>query len=157
MVREVILQAGTQELVLLWICAAMVVLLAMVSDLGAGLYKATLRGDTRTSYALKRSVYKFLTYEGAILVGGCIDLLMHFAHFFLLIGVEALDSVPVVALLVGIFLCVVELLSIREKADKKTHATMKKVEGAAGEIGGKLLDSLVEALTERIKKEMKKD
>lgn len=142
---------GTRELLLMWCAASLVVLVSMFADLCAGLYKAKIRGDKRTSYALKRSVYKFLTYEGAILIGGCIDLLIHFAHLFSLVGLDTLDSVPVIALLIGIFLCAVELMSIREKADAKTHETMKKVEDAATKVSDKLLDNFVEALVERMK------
>ncbi|MBR4552900.1 MAG: phage holin family protein [Bacteroidaceae bacterium] len=149
---------GTREQMLLWAAVAAVVLMALVGDLCAGLYKAKLRGDARTSYALKRSVYKFLTYEGAVLVGGCIDLLMHFAHFFRLIGIASLDNVPLVAILVGIFLCVVELLSIREKADAKTHKTMKKVEDAASKlITEQVADRLIDALLERAAKKIKNE
>ena len=143
---------GIKELLIVLSVATIVVFVAMFADLIAGLWKANTRGDRRTSYALKRSVYKFLTYEGAMIVGGCIDVLMNLANLFELIGVEALDNVPVVALLVGIFLCAVELMSIREKADDKTHKTMRKVEDAAGKVGDKLLDSLVEAISERLKK-----
>lgn len=148
---------GLNELFCIWTAASLIVFFAMVGDLGAGLYKAKLRGDARTSYGLKRSVYKFLTYEGAVLVGGCIDVLMHLARMWRLFGVEALANIPVVALVVGIFLCVVELLSIREKADDKTHETMKKVEKVAGKVGDKVLDSFVEALTERIREKGKKE
>lgn len=148
---------GLREMLLIWAAASLVVLTAMLSDLLAGLWKAKLRGDKRTSYALKRSVYKFLTYEGAIIVSGCIDMLMHFARLFLLIGVEVLENVPVVALLVGIFLCVVELLSIREKADEKTHKTMKKVEDMAGHFSEKAADRFLDLIFDRLKERLDKD
>ena len=127
----------------------------MVVDLVSGLYKAKIRGDIHNSTALKRSVYKFLTYEGAMVVAACIDVLMNFAHFFALVGLEVLDNVAVVTLFIGIFLCVVELMSVREKADAKTHANFQKVEATAAKISdavlGKVMDAVVESLTQRIK------
>ena len=135
----------------------LVVLFAMIVDLCSGLYKAHIRGDARRSEALKRSAYKFLTYEGGMMIAACIDILMHFAHFFSLVGLHALDNVAVVTILIGIFLCIVELLSIRENADKKTHAQMSKVEKAAAEISSKAMDRIVDAIldkgTDKIRKE----
>lgn len=156
MILPELMRDGTRELMLLWASDQLVVFAAMAIDLVAGLWKAKIRGDARTSYALKRSVYKFLTYEGAVLVAGCIDVLMHLAHFYKLIGLQALDSIPVVAFIVGIFLCVVELWSIREKADAKTHKTMKKVEDAASKLfTEQVADRLIDALLERAAKKIK--
>ena len=135
----------------------LVVLFAMIVDLASGLYKAHIRGDARRSEALKRSVYKFLTYEGAMVVAACIDVLMHFAHFFTLIGLDALDNVAVVTIIVGVFLCVVELLSIRENADKKTHAQMSKVEKAAAEISSKAMDRIVDAILDKVTDKIRKE
>lgn len=148
---------GARELILMIVMACLVVLVAMVVDLASGLYKAKLRGDVRSSAALKRSIYKFLTYEGAMVVAACIDVLMHLAHFFPLIGLGALDSVACVTILVGIFLCVVELLSVREKADSKTHAQMRKVEGAVAKVSDKVVERVVDAILDRITDKIKKD
>lgn len=148
---------GLRELLLMIAMACVVVLFSMVVDLGAGLYKAHIRGDARRSEALKRSAYKFLTYEGAMMVAACIDVLIHFAHFYTLIGLQALDNVAVVTLFIGIFLCVVELMSIREKADKKTHAHIKKVESAAAKLGDKALEKVVDAILDRITDKIKKE
>ena len=135
----------------------LVVLFAMIVDLCSGLYKAHIRGDARRSEALKRSAYKFLTYEGAMMVAACIDILMHFAHFFALVGLSALDNVAVVTIMIGIFLCIVELLSIRENADKKTHAQMSKVEKAAAEISSKAMDRIVDAILDKVTDKIKEN
>ena len=148
---------GLRDLLLMIAMSCSVVLVAMIVDLVSGLYKAKLRGDARTSEALKRSVYKFLTYEGAMVVAACIDLLMHFAHFFSLVGLNSLDNVAIITIFVGVFLCVVELLSVRENADKKTHAQMAKVEAAAGKLGEKALDRIVEAILDKVTDKIKKD
>lgn len=148
---------GTRELFLMIASACIVVLIAMVVDLVSGLYKAKIRGDIHNSTALKRSVYKFLTYEGAMVVAACIDVLMHLAHFFPLIGLGALDSVACVTILVGIFLCVVELLSVREKADSKTHAQFRKVEEAAIKVSDKVVDRVLDAIVERVTDKIKEN
>lgn len=147
---------GTREMLLMIAMCCIVVLFAMIVDLGSGLYKAHIRGDARRSEALKRSAYKFLTYEGAMMVAACIDILMHFAHFFALVGLAALDNVAVVTIMIGIFLCIVELLSIRENAEKKTHAQFKKVESAAAQISDKVVDRVVEAIIKRVENKIAK-
>lgn len=149
--------AGTREMLLMIAMCCLVVLFAMIVDLCSGLYKAHIRGDARRSEALKRSAYKFLTYEGAMMVSACIDILMHFAHFFALVGLSALDNVAVVTIMIGIFLCIVELLSIRENAEKKTHAQMKKVEAAAAKLGDKALDRIVDAILDKITDKIRKE
>lgn len=149
--------AGLRELLLMIAFSCVVVLFAMIVDLASGLYKAHIRGDARRSEALKRSAYKFLTYEGAMMVAACIDILMHFAHFFALVGLAALDNVAVVTIMIGIFLCIVELLSIRENAEKKTHAQMKKVEAVAAKLGDKALDRIVDAILDKVTDKIRKE
>ena len=148
---------GTREMLLMIAMCCLVVLFAMIVDLGSGLYKAHIRGDARRSEALKRSAYKFLTYEGAMMVAACIDILMHFAHFFSLVGLQALDNVAVVTIMIGIFLCIVELLSIRENAEKKTHVQMKKVEAVAAKLGDKALDRIVDAILDKVTDKIRKE
>lgn len=96
------------------------VLLAMSIDLGAGLYKAKLRGEARRSEALRRSLTKFISYEGGLMIATMADVIVYFSRFFALIHLEILVGVPVYALVVGLFLLVVEFMSVREKADEKT-------------------------------------
>lgn len=149
--------AGLRELLLMIAFSCMVVLFAMIVDLASGLYKAHIRGDARRSEALKRSAYKFLTYEGGMMIAACIDILMHFARFFSLVGLQALESISVVTIMIGIFLCIVELLSIRENADKKTHAQMSKVESAASKLTEKAVDRIVDAILEKVTNKITKE
>lgn len=104
--------------------AMMIVLLAMMIDLASGLYKAKLRGEIRSSWGLKRTLTKFITYEGGMLIAAGVDVLMHMSKLVSLFGLEAIEGVPVITCLVGVFLLVVEFISIREKADKKTKKEM---------------------------------
>ena len=119
------------------VAAMVIVLLAMAIDLASGLYKAKVRGEIRSSWGLKRTLSKFIAYEGGMLIAAGVDLLMHLSRLMHLFSLEAIYGVPVVTCLVGVFLLIVEFVSIREKADKKTQ---KDLAGAA-ELVEKLLSS----------------
>lgn len=110
---------------------AVVVLIAMMVDLAAGLYKASQRGDMKRSEALKRTGFKFIIYEGGILIASLIDLLIHMGKLFLILGWNMAWGVPFVTIALGIFWCVVEGLSVREKADEKIHSNISKAEKIA--------------------------
>ena len=114
-----------------------IVLFAMLLDLISGLRKAKLRGEVHTSWGLKRSLTKFITYEGGMMIAFGIDLFIHFSKLLELFNLHAIIGVPVVTCLIGIFLLVVEFMSIREKADKKT----KKDFSDAGELLTKMIES----------------
>jgi hypothetical protein len=105
----------------------LLVLAAMIIDLAAGLYKAKQRGELRTSEALRRTLSKFISYEGGLMIATMADLFVHFCKFYQLIGLNLLLGVPVVSLLVGLFLLIVEFMSVREKADQKTKKQQEKV------------------------------
>jgi len=113
---------------------AVIVFLAMMVDLAAGLYKAKVRGDARRSEALKRTGYKFLIYEGGILIASMVDLMIHMGKAYLILGWDMAWGVPFVTLVMGIFWCVVEFLSVREKADEKIHSDISKAERLAAQI-----------------------
>lgn len=98
---------------------AIVNLVAMMVDLGSGLYKAKLRKELTTSFGLHRTTIKAITYLGSVLIGYGIDVLLHMGRAWQLVGWDLLVGVPVVAILIGAFNCVVELVSVREKASSK--------------------------------------
>lgn len=113
---------------------SVIVFLAMMVDLAAGLYKAKIRGDARRSEALKRTGYKFLIYEGGILIASMVDLMIHMGKLYHILGWEIAWGVPFVTICMGIFWCVVEFLSVREKADEKIHSDISKAEKLAAQI-----------------------
>lgn len=117
--------------------ACIIVLLAMMVDLISGIHKAKIRGEIRSSWALKRTLTKFITYEGGVIVAAGVDMLLYFSRLFELFRLNVITGVPVVTCLVGIYLLIVEIMSIKEKADKKT----KKDFSEAGELITKFLDS----------------
>lgn len=125
----------------------LLVLAAMIIDLGSGLYKAKQRGELRTSEALRRTLSKFISYEGGLAIAAMVDMLISMAKFFELFGIGILSEVPVVTIIVGIFLLIVEFMSVREKADQKT----KKQQADTAALIAKLLTKedlreLVEAI-----------
>ena len=113
---------------------AVIVFVAMMIDLAAGLYKAKVRGDARRSEALKRTGYKFLIYEGGIMIASMVDLMIHMGKMYLIFGWQMAWGIPFVTIMMGIFWCVVEFLSVREKADEKIHSDISKAEKLAAQI-----------------------
>lgn len=111
---------GTGPLIRVTVIVMLLVLLAMIIDLGSGLAKAKERGELRTSEALRRTLRKFISYEGGISIAAMVDILIQFSQFYSIFRLDVLSSVPLVSILVGIFLLVVEFMSVREKADEKT-------------------------------------
>lgn len=98
---------------------ALVVVVAMAIDLTSGLYKASLRGETKTSFGLQRTTLKAITYLGSILICFGIDVLLHMGKLWEAIGWQWMVGIPAIAIIIGVFNCVVELISVREKADAK--------------------------------------
>lgn len=129
--------------------AMLIVLFAMCIDLGSGLYKAKLRNDIRTSQALKRTLSKFIAYEGGMMIATGVDILLHISRLWSVIGVTAFEEVPMVTCLVGVFLLVVEFLSVREKADQKTKNKMNEAAYILGDVLSK--DTVKSALEKMIK------
>lgn len=117
---------GAQSLMQVSVIVMLLVLLAMIIDLIAGLYKARQRGELRTSEALRRSLSKFVSYEGGLAIATMVDILIGFTHLYEMFGVRLLIEVPMVTILVGIFLLIVEFMSVREKADKNTKKQQER-------------------------------
>ncbi|MBR1769950.1 MAG: phage holin family protein [Bacteroidales bacterium] len=134
------------------IIACVIVLFAMIIDLISGINKAKQRGEVRSSYGLKRSLNKFISYEGGMMIAACMDILIHFSNIYKLLKLEAIYGVPVVTCIVGLFLCIVEYRSIREKADEKTRNELQKVEEIAQKVINKedLTSAMASALKQAI-------
>jgi len=113
-----------KRLISVAVVAMVVVLGAMTVDLASGLYKAKLRGELRTSEGLRRTLMKFITYEGGMLIAVGVDMLLHLSQLGALFHLDVLTNVPLVTCLVGIFLLIVEMLSVKEKADAKTQKSI---------------------------------
>lgn len=110
--------------------AMIIVIVSMSADLVSGLRKARVNGMARKSYLLKRTATKFLLYLGCMLVATCVDTLIHLANIYTLFHLNGLLGVPIITCFVGIFLCCVEFLSIREKADDKQRKEFDRTASA---------------------------
>lgn len=110
---------GLPVMYLIVVVAMCVVIGAMCMDAAFGWRKAKLRGEARTSYLFSRSITKFALYEGVLFISAGIDTLIHFvwAQF----NTSTVHCVPLASILVAITLCIVEIWSMREKADEKTR------------------------------------
>lgn len=101
------------------------VVVAMAVDFVSGWNKAKLRGEEHTSYAASRTLTKFLIYEGMCLIGVCMDTMLHFAWCMFM---DSAYAVPLATIALGIILCIVEIWSVKEKADRKQR---KRIDEAA--------------------------
>ena len=110
---------GLPVMYLIVVVAMCVVIGAMCMDAAFGWRKAKLRGEARTSYLFSRSITKFALYEGVLFISAGIDTLIHFvwAQF----SSTTIHCVPLASILVAITLCIVEIWSMREKAEEKTR------------------------------------
>jgi len=135
----------------------LIVLLAMTVDLICGIRKAKIRGEYTNSTALSRSVTKFITYEGGMLIATGIDCFIHLGRFYELLSIKLMMGIPVVTVLVGIFICCVEWISIREKADQKTKKEIKQAAIVASKVAAAMLnkDDLKDAITKAVVDAMK--
>ena len=70
------------------IMAMLIVFFAMMIDLASGLRKAKIRGELRSSQALKRSITKFITYEGSMIIALGVDMLIHMSKLPQMFGLE---------------------------------------------------------------------
>lgn len=137
---------GLGVMSLLVVMVMFMVIIAMTVDCISGWRKAKLRGDEHTSYAFSRSLTKFLIYEGMCIIGGCMDVMVHFAWYQFM---DTCYSVPMMTIAIGIILCIVEAWSVKEKADKKQR---KQIDNAAAALA-KILDK--ETILEFLRQQMK--
>lgn len=112
---------GLPIMYLIVVASMVVVFFAMCMDAVFGWRKAKERNEARTSYLFSRSINKFLLYEGSMFIAGGIDTLIHFAWVQF---TASTHYAPVVSILIGVTLCIVEIWSMREKADEKTRKNL---------------------------------
>lgn len=141
---------GTDRMLGIVVLSMVIVFLAMIIDLVSGLIKAKQRNEVRSSYGLKRTLNKFIMYEGGMLIAAGVDVLIHLSHLLELFRLDVILGIPIITILLGVYLLVVEGISVREKADQKIRGEMQK----ANEIVSKLIsrEELVDLLTELVKR-----
>lgn len=144
---------GTDSLLIVAVIDCVIVFMAMLVDLSSGIHKAKQRGEMHSSYGLKRSIGKFIMYEGSMLIACGIDLLMHFCKLLQIVHLNKIYGIPVITCLIGIFLLVIEFISVMEKADNKTKTEISRVERLAAKAINK--EEFAEALTTAFKNALK--
>lgn len=143
---------GLQVLLAMVAIAQLLTMVAMGVDLLFGWRKAKERGDAHTSYAFSRSITKFALYEGVLVIGACIDIIVHFAWPMFL---STIYYVPCVTFSLSVILCAVEIWSMREKADQKTRNRVNDVTMLLINAVGK--ENLARAVEELIMKSKNND
>lgn len=137
-----------RPLAALSVMAMLLVIVAMGMDLVYGWRKAKERGDAHSSYAFSRTITKFALYEGVLVIGSCMDLVVHFAWPMFASNNYA---VPCVTFFLTIVLCIVEIWSMREKADQKTRNRINDAAKLIAQTIGK--EQLARMIAEAAKKE----
>jgi len=112
---------GLKTMALLVGVAAIAVVIAIMLDLASGLRKATLMGEVRTSYAYERTTTKLMQNGSVVIIMAMIDVFLFFGHLWDIIGLGVLSSVPVVTFIASAWMCFVQAVSIREKAEDKAE------------------------------------
>lgn len=112
---------GLKTMALLVGVAAIAVVIAIMLDLASGLRKATLTGTARTSYAYERTTTKLMRNGSVVLIMAMIDVMLFFGHLWEIIGLDVLSHVPVVTFAASAWMCFVQAVSIREKAEDKAE------------------------------------
>lgn len=141
---------GTETMMLTAVVAMIVTFLAILTDLASGMYKAWYRKEPWKSDYLKRTGFKFVLYEGALLIAVCVDVLIHFSRLYQWWGWDMVYGLPLITIGVGVFWCVVEFLSVREKADEKIHSEIARAERLAKQVFSK--EEMIEILAEAMRK-----
>lgn len=143
---------NTETMMMIAVMVQLIVFIAMMVDLASGMYKAWFRKEKWKSDYLKRTGFKFVLYEGALLIATCVDLLVHFSKLYQWWGWDLVYGLPMVTLGVGIFWCVVEFLSVREKADEKIHSEIARAERLAKQVLSRkeMVDILAEAMRKSV-------
>lgn len=112
---------GLMTMALLVGVAAIAVVIAIMLDLASGLRKAKLLGEARRSYAYERTTTKLMRNGSLVLIMAMIDVLLFFGHLWDIVGLDSLSHVPVVTFVASAWMCFVQAVSIREKAEDKAE------------------------------------
>lgn len=142
-------------MMLIAVVANIIVFVSSMVDLASGMYKAWYRKEKWKSDILKRTGFKFVLYQGSLLIATCVDVLIHFSKLYQWFGWNIVYGIPLITIGMGIFWCVVEFLSVREKADEKIHSEISRAEKLAKAVFSR--EELIEILSDAMRKSVLKD
>lgn len=134
--------------------------LATLVDLGFGVFKAKLRGEKIVSERLRDSVVKLVLYV-------CLQCLLAFVDFAIICTLNEYNQqcawniplFPIVSSLGGIIILCIEILSMCERADKKTRKSYEKVINTAAQVikNHKDAEAILEYMSQQIKIQKQQD
>lgn len=124
-----------------------VVLLAMCADLITSIAKAKKNGEASTSAGLRKTVTKFKEYYSMLFIATLMDVLLSVLDVY---------SAPFVTFGCGLYLTLIEGLSIRENTEMNTRRPINKDLKALVAILESRGD-LVKALTDIVKNEVEEE
>ena len=127
--------------------AAIAVVVAIMLDLASGLRKAKLMGEARRSYAYERTTTKLMRNGSLVLIMAMIDVLLYFGHLWDILGLNILSNVPVVTFGASVWMCFVQAVSIKEKAEDKAE---RKTAEALKQLGEVLTTEQLQALLNKV-------
>ena len=110
--------------VILWILLGIyiLVLLMIFADLWSGVRKAKRIGETRTSYGYRRTISKMAQYYNLLIAGSIVDSIYGLLCWYLENYYQtSLWLFPFITFIIALVLCLIEIKSIREKAEDKVR------------------------------------
>ena len=110
---------GISTMLIIFCVEVFIVIGAMSVDLASGIHKARIIGEARRSESLRRTVSKFILYVGGLCIACGIDMIFFVSQLWSLIGLGLLTKIPLISTLAAILVCVIEYMSIWEKAEDK--------------------------------------
>jgi len=92
------------------------------ADLWSGLRKAKRIGETRTSYGYRRTISKMAQYYNLLIAGSIVDSIYGLLCWYLENYYQtSLWLFPFITFIIALVLCLIEIKSIREKAEDKVR------------------------------------
>ncbi len=144
-------------IIVIWILFGFysLVFLSILADLWAGVRKARLRGELRTSYGLRRTVTKLSKSYNALVALTIIDA-MQMTGIWYLITYNGCSCIyfPVFTFIGALFIALIELKSICEKADVKKIRDVTELLGSIvhdKKDARKIAETIAKYLTEKNK------
>ena len=110
--------------VILWILLGIyiLVLLMIFADLWSGVRKAKRIGEARTSYGYRRTISKMAQYYNILIACTIVDSMYGMLSWFLETYYQySIWLFPFCTFFIAVVLCLIEIKSIREKAEDKVR------------------------------------
>ena len=151
---EAFTQAFSGQLMILAGLYTMIFIVVLL-DLWSGIRKARQRGEYRSSYGLRKTVEKLAKYFNMMLVLSVIDAMQMLAVYDLNLQISfRIPIFPILTVAGAIFVGIIELKSIYEKADQKDKGKYQDAARLVKEFASnKEARSIINSIAEYLKKD----